>query len=153
MELLMTEYHMYLKYIKSSPSRTDHNSNRSMSSIKFSLLTKTTWKLKTTGGILVFRVLVQVCPCPHREVEKILLYWGLSFDAVVGPELLATALADKRMATVLPNYKLVSRSQRLESPVTYITRVNPLYIVCSVPPHWSYPATTWIPSKTHTWQV
>ena len=32
-----------------------------MSSIRLNLLTKTTWKLKTPGGILVFRVLVQVC--------------------------------------------------------------------------------------------
>ena len=31
-----------------------------MSSIRLNLLTKTTWKLKTPGGILVFRVLVQV---------------------------------------------------------------------------------------------
>ena len=55
MELLMQEFHMYLLDIKSSPKR-----NREMSSIRFKLLTKTTWKLKTPGGILVFRVLVQV---------------------------------------------------------------------------------------------
>ena len=34
-----------------------------MSSIRLNLLTKTTWELKTEGGILVFRVLVQVCSC------------------------------------------------------------------------------------------
>ena len=60
MELLMTESHMHLQDIKSSPSPTGQNSNRSMSSIRLNLLTKTTWKLKTPGGILVFRVLVQV---------------------------------------------------------------------------------------------
>ena len=44
---------MYLLDIKSSPS-----------SIRLNLLTKTTWKLKTPDGILVFRVLVQVCSFP-----------------------------------------------------------------------------------------
>ena len=57
----MTESHMHLQDIKSSPSLTGQNNNRSMSSIRLNLLTKTTWKLKTPGGILVFRVLVQVC--------------------------------------------------------------------------------------------
>ena len=61
MELLMTESHMLLQDIKSSPSLTGHIVNRSMPSIRLNLLTKTTWKLKTPGGILVFRVLVQVC--------------------------------------------------------------------------------------------
>ena len=60
MELLMTESHMYLPDIKSSPSLTGQNNNRKMSSIRLNLLTKTTWKLKTPGGILVFRVLMQV---------------------------------------------------------------------------------------------
>ena len=60
MELLMTESHMHLRDIKSSPYLTGHNNFRSMSSIRLNLLTKTTWKLKTPGGILVFRVLVQI---------------------------------------------------------------------------------------------
>ena len=64
MELLMTESHMYLLDIKSSPSLTVQNSIRSMSSIRLNLLTKTTWKLKTPGGILVCLVLVQVCLRP-----------------------------------------------------------------------------------------
>ena len=51
---------MYLLDIKSSPSLTGQDNNRNMSSIRLDLLTKTTWKLKTPGGILVFRVLVQV---------------------------------------------------------------------------------------------
>ena len=54
------ESHMYLLDTKSSPSLIDQNNKRKMSSIKLNLLTKTTWKLKTAGGILVFRVLVQV---------------------------------------------------------------------------------------------
>ena len=54
--------------------------------------------------------------------------------AVVCLELFATLLADKHMATVLPNFVLVSRSQRLDSLVTSITGVNPLILVCFVPP-------------------
>ena len=42
MELHMTECLMQLKYIKSSPSLTDQNNKRSMSSIKLNMLTKTT---------------------------------------------------------------------------------------------------------------
>ena len=57
----MTESDMYVLDIKSSPLLTGQNNNREMSSIRLSLSTKTTWKLKTQGGILVFRVLVQVC--------------------------------------------------------------------------------------------
>ena len=53
----------------------------------------------------------------------------VSVDAVVGLELLATTLADKHMATVLPNCVLVSRLQKLESLVTYISEVNPLFCV------------------------
>ena len=59
----------------------------------------------------------------------------MTVDAVVGLELLATTLADKHMATVLPNFVLVRRWQRLESLVTDITGVNPLSLLCFVPPH------------------
>ena len=38
----------------------------------------------------------------------------LSVDAVVGQELLATTLADKHMATVLPNCVLVRRCKALK---------------------------------------
>ena len=76
---------------------------------------------------------------PHGEVAKVLPVvrldakkFFLSFDAVVGLELLATTLADKHMATVLPNYVLVRHSQRLESFVTYITGVNHLSILCAL---------------------
>ena len=60
MELLMQEFHMYLLDIKSSPKLTGQHDNRVMSFIRLNLLTKTSWKLKTPGGILVFRLLVQV---------------------------------------------------------------------------------------------
>ena len=79
---------------------------------------------------------------PHGEVAKALPVVRLAthkllvtVDAVVGLELLATTLADKHMATVLPNFVLVRRWQRLESLVTDITGVNPLSLLCFVPPH------------------
>ena len=50
-----------------------------------------------------------------------------------GLELLVTNLADKHIAIVLPNNVHVRCSQRLESLVTYITGVNPLFLVCFVP--------------------
>ena len=53
--------HMHLQDIKSSPSLTGQNNKIKTSSISLDLSTKTTWKLETSGGILVFRVLVQVC--------------------------------------------------------------------------------------------
>ena len=59
----------------------------------------------------------------------------VSVDVVLGLELLATTLADKRMATVLPNFVLVRLWPRLESLVTDITGVNPLSLLCFVPPH------------------
>ena len=57
---------------------------------------------------------------PHEE--KLLV----SVDASVDVELLATALADKHMANVLPNHVLVIHWQRLEILVTDITEVNPV---------------------------
>ena len=91
---------------------------------------------------------------PHVQIEDDLLDGGpckvakalhvvrlakhkllVTVDAVVGLELLATTLADKHMATVLPNFVLVRRWQRLESLVTDITGVNPLSLLCFVPPH------------------
>ena len=50
-------------------------------------------------------------------------------DAVVGLEFLAATFEDKHMATGLQNYVLVRRLQRLESLFTYITGVNPLYML------------------------
>ena len=45
----------------------------------------------------------------------------VSVDTVVGIELLATTLACKHIATVLPNFVLARHLQRLESFVTDIT--------------------------------
>ena len=60
MELHMTESHMYLQDIKTSPSLTGQNNDIRMCSIRLNLLTKTTWKFKTPGRILVIQVIVQV---------------------------------------------------------------------------------------------
>ena len=77
---------------------------------------------------------------PHGEVAKTLPVVRLathklivSVDAVVGVELLATTLAGKHMATVLPNFVLARQLQRLESFVTDITGVNPLSLVLCPP--------------------
>ena len=67
MELLMTEYYMYLLAIKSSFSLTDQNNNRKMYLIRLNLLTKTTWKLKTPGG----------CKPPASTSQNLL---GLSYQ-------------------------------------------------------------------------
>ena len=79
---------------------------------------------------------------PHGEVTKTLPVVRfatkkllVSVDAVVDLELLATTLADKHMATVLPNCVLVRCSQRLESLVTDITGVISLSLMCFVLPH------------------
>ena len=73
---------------------------------------------------------------PHEEVVKAVPVVRLatknlliSFDVVVGFKLLATTLADKHKATVLPNCMLVRRLQRLESPVTDNAVVNSLHHV------------------------
>ena len=59
----------------------------------------------------------------------------VSVDAVVEVELLATILAGKHIATVLPNFVLAKNLQRLESFVTAITGVNPLSLSCALSPH------------------
>ena len=76
MELLMTESHMYLLDIRSSTSVTGQNNHRNMSSIVLNLLTKTAWKLKTPGGILVFRVLVQVWGWGDPSILQV---WSIFF--------------------------------------------------------------------------
>ena len=63
---------------------------------------------------------LKALPVMSFETKKLLV----SVDAVVGIELLATNHADRHMGTVLTNYVLVRRLQRLESHVTYITGVN-----------------------------
>ena len=59
----------------------------------------------------------------------------MSVDSVVGVELLAITRADKHMATVRPNLVLARHLQRLDSFVTDITGVNPLFFLCFVTPH------------------
>ena len=78
---------------------------------------------------------------PVGEVAKVIpvarpdtLNLLVSIHVIVGLELLATTLADKHMATVLPNFVLVRRWQRLERLVTDITGVNHLSLLCFVPP-------------------
>ena len=78
---------------------------------------------------------------PYGEVPKTLPVMRfathkliMSVDAVVGVELLATTLAGKHLATVLPNFVLASHLQRLENFVTDITEVNPFSLLRFVPP-------------------
>ena len=59
--------------------------------------------------------------------HKLIVY----VDAVV----LATTLAGKHIATVLPNFVLAKHLQRLESFVTDITGVHPISLMCFVPPY------------------
>ena len=85
---------------------------------------------------------------PHVQIDDDLLNGGpclvvrlsplkliVSVDAVVGVELLTTTLAGKHIATMMPNFVLARHLQRLESFVTDITGVNPLSLLCFVPPH------------------
>ena len=78
---------------------------------------------------------------PHGEVEKAFPVVRLappklivSVDAVIGVEILATTLAGNHMATVLPQIVLARHLQRLKSFVTDITGMNPLSLLCFVPP-------------------
>ena len=84
---------------------------------------------------------------PYGEVAKTLPVTRLtthklivSVVAVVGVELLAKTLADKYMATVLPNCVLARHLQILQSFVTDITGMNLVSLLCFVPPQGSLPA-------------
>ena len=77
-------------------------------------------------------------PVARLVTHKLLV----SVDTVIWVELLATTLAGKHIATVLPNFVLPKHFQRLESFVTDLTGVNPLSLLCFVPP-------TLIPSLTN----
>ena len=85
---------------------------------------------------------------PHVQIEDDLLDGGpcpvvrlaphkliVSVDAVLGIELLATTLAGKHIANVLPNFVLARHLQGLGSFVTDITGVNHLFLVLCPPPH------------------
>ena len=79
---------------------------------------------------------------PHEEVAKALPVVRLvthkvfvSVDVVVGLELLATTLADKKnMATVLQNFVLVRNWKRLESLAKDITVCEPSLFILLCPP-------------------
>ena len=82
-----------------------------------------TFRLRMISSIVVL--------APYGEVAKTLPEVRLathkvivSGDAVVGVELLATTLAGKHVATVLPNFVMARHLQRLESFITDITEVN-----------------------------
>ena len=90
----------------------------------------------------------------HREVAKTLPAVRLarhklivSVDAVVGVKLLATTLASKHMANVLPNFVLARQLQRLENFVTEITGEHPLSLVLC--PHTRLPSSNKIISLTN----
>ena len=72
----------------------------------------------------------EALPVVRLATHKLLV----SVDAVVWVELLATTLAYKHMATMLPNFVLVRRWQRHESLVTDITGVNPLSLSYALSP-------------------
>ena len=63
--------------------------------------------------------MAKTLPAMRLATQKLIV----SVDAVVGVKLLATTLAGKHMATVLPNFVLARQLQRLESFVTDITGV------------------------------
>ena len=91
MELLMTESHMRLQDIKSSPSLTCQNNNRCMSSIRLNLLTKTTRKkdlsqLEHPNGL--YPVWVFWCFLRLSEREKYLvriMQANVSYVAFLSP--------------------------------------------------------------------
>ena len=56
---------------------------------------------------------------------------NVSIDANVGVEFLATTLADKHMANVLPNYMLVMHWERLAILFRDIAEVNPVSLCLS----------------------
>ena len=61
--------------------------------------------------------MAKILPVVRLATHKLIV----SADAVVGVTLLATTLAGKHVATVLPNFVLARHLQRLESFVTDIT--------------------------------
>ena len=112
-------------------------------SVLFLELARTVLFLSSSPHMFRLRMISSmVVLAPHGEVAKTLPMVRLAthkiivyVDAVVGVELLATTLAGKHMATVLPKFVLVRRWQSLERLVTHITGVNPISLLCFVPPH------------------
>ena len=92
------------------------------------------FRLRMIFSIVVLAPLGEVAkslPVVRLATHKLIV----SVDAVLGLELLATTLAGKHIATVLPNFVLAKHLQRLESFVTDITGVNPLSLLCFFPLH------------------
>ena len=92
------------------------------------------FRLRTISSMVVL--------APHREVAKTLPLVRLathklivSIDVVVGVELLATTLAGKHIASVLPNFVLARHLQRLEI-FSQTLHGCTLSLTCAVsPPH------------------
>ena len=87
-----------------------------------------TFRLRMIFSIVVLAPLGEVAkslPVVRLATHKLTVY----VDAVLGVELLATTLAGKHIATVLPSFVLAKHLQRLESFVTDITGVNPIYFL------------------------
>ena len=84
------------------------------------------------NAMVVLAPLGEVAKTPHvmrLTTHKLIV----SVYAVVEVELLATTLAVKNMATVLPNFVLARHLQRLERFVTDITGVNLPSLFCFFP--------------------
>ena len=93
-----------------------------------------TFRLRMISSIVVLAPYGEVpknLPAVRLATHKLIV----SLDAVVGVELLATTLAGKHIATVLQNFVLPRHLQRFNSFVSDITGVNPLSLLCFVPPH------------------
>ena len=79
-----------------------------------------TFRLRMISSMVVlaqYGEVVKAIPVGRLATHKLLV----SLDDIVGLELLSTTLADKYMATVLPNFVLIRCWQRLERMVKYIT--------------------------------
>ena len=93
-----------------------------------------TFKLRMISSMVVLAPngkVAKTLPVVRLAAHKLIV----SVDAVVGVELLATTIAGKHMATVLPHFVLARNLQRLESFVTNITEVNPLSLSCALSPY------------------
>ena len=87
-----------------------------------------TFRLRMISSMVVlapYEEVAKALPVVRLATHKLLV----TVDAVVGLELLDTTLANKHMATVLANFVMDLRWQRLESLVTDITGVNPLSVL------------------------
>ena len=96
--------------------------------VLFLFFSPRTFRLRMISSMVVLAQhgeMAKTLPVVRLVTHKLIV----SVNAVVGVELLATTLACKHKATVLPNFVLAKHLQRLESLVTDITEVNPLSLV------------------------